>query len=737
MRTRTPVNATWPTHSCVPRPDSSGRTRIGRQASRGVATRQAGVPAPHLGFPKLAALFSITLGVWAQSRPVTLEQFLGTPFPSELTASPSGGHIAWVQNAAGVRNIYVASPPEYTARAVTAYKSDDGQEITSLAWTPTADAILYVRGGAGNRASEIPNPTSDPAGADQSIWIIPIAGGEPRKLADGNAPLPAPKGGRAAYLLKGQIWTIAFDPGSKPEQLIRSRGTAGSLQWSPDGAQLAFVSNRGDHSFIGVYDFNAKAIRWLDPSVDRDVDPSWSPDGKQIAFLRLPASRDVFQFQARRSGDPWSIRVADPATGQTKVLFTADLGRGSVFQPTVSSKQLHWTSTGQIVFPWERDGWLHLYSIAAAGGGSPRLLTFGDFEVEHVTLALDGKEVLYSANSDDIDRRHLFRVAASGGPVNAVTTGKGIEWSPVMTSDGKAVAFFRSDAKMPARPAILAAFGAPRDLTPLDFPSDSLSEPQPVVITASDGMKIRAQLFVPPGANNGRRPAMIFFHGGSRRQMLLGWHYLSYYHNTYAFNQYLASRGYVVLSVNYRSGIGYGLEFREALNYGAAGASEFNDVLGAGLYLQSRNDVDSRRIGLWGGSYGGYLTALGLARASDLFAAGVDIHGVHDWNIVIKNFQPAYDPYAKPEVARLAFESSPNAHLKGWKSPVLLIHGDDDRNVPFSESVTLAEALRKQGVEVEHLVFPDEVHGFLRYDRWLQLFRTAADFIDRRVKNKK
>ena len=130
-----------------------------------------------------------------------------------------------------------------------------------------------------------------------------------------------------------------------------------------------------------------------------------------------------------------------------------------------------------------------------------------------------------------------------------------------------------------------------------------------------------------------KHPALVFMHGGSRRQMLLGWHYMDYYNNAYAMNQYLASQGYVVLSINYRSGIGYGLNFREAINYGASGASEFNDVEGAGLYLRTRADVDPARIGLWGGSYGGYLTALGLARASNLFAAGVDFHGVHDWSV--------------------------------------------------------------------------------------------------------
>ncbi len=144
------------------------------------------------------------------------------------------------------------------------------------------------------------------------------------------------------------------------------------------------------------------------------------------------------------------------------------------------------------------------------------------------------------------------------------------------------------------------------------------------------------QIPIVNGRSGDRHPGVLFFHGGSRRQMQLGWHYRGYYHNAYALNQYLASSGYVLLSVNYRSGIGYGMEFREALNYGARGASEFNDVVGAGLYLQSRPDVDPERLGLWGGSYGGYLTALGLAGASDLFAAGVDVRGVHDWNMVIR-----------------------------------------------------------------------------------------------------
>jgi dipeptidyl aminopeptidase/acylaminoacyl peptidase len=280
--------------------------------------------------------------------------------------------------------------------------------------------------------------------------------------------------------------------------------------------------------------------------------------------------------------------------------------------------------------------------------------------------------------------------------------------------------------------------GAERALAPgsipAGFPEAALVEPEPVIFDAADGMRIHGQLFLPEGLKPGeRRPGLLFLHGGPARQMLLGWHYSPYYYNAYGMNQYLASRGYVVLSVNFRAGIGYGMELREALSQGAGGASEFYDVLGAGQYLRRRSEVDPDRIGLWGGSYGGYLTAMGLARASHLFKAGVDIHGVHDWNVGIRTFVQDYNPLEHPEQARLAFESSPLAWVDDWRSPVLVIHGDDDRNVDFAQTVRLVEALRERKVEVEQLVFPDEVHSFLTWAHWIAAYRATADFFDRKL----
>jgi dipeptidyl aminopeptidase/acylaminoacyl peptidase len=692
------------------------------------------------GFHIAALVSFVLLGVTAARASFTLEQVMSSPFPTELVASPAGGRAAWVFDARGVRNIWVAEPSGgggYRSRQLTRYTQDDGQDIGELTWTPDGRAIVYVRGGDLENGGTYPNPASAPERVEQDVWVVAVEGGAPRKLAEGHSPAVSPQGDSVAYVFKDQVWVVKLAGGAKPEQLIHDKGKSGSPRWSPDGSSLAFVSRRGDHSFAGVYKVGSKSLLYLDPSVDLDSDLVWSPDSKQVAFLRLPARN--LTVGPRRSGQPWSIRVADAATGQGHEVWRALEGRGSVFREIVAEHQIFWAAGGTLIFPWERDGWTHLYSVPVAGGEA-KLLTPGEFEVEFVSLGPDRRQLILASNQGDIDRRHLWREAVTGDHPTSVSSGEGIEWSPVMMSDGATVALLHSDARRPARPAMLAVAGEIRDLAPetlpADFPAADLVTPQQVVLPAADGLRIHAQLFLPKDIAAGQRhPAIVFFHGGSRRQMLLGWHYMGYYHNTYALNQYLASRGYVVLSVNYRSGIGYGLEFREALAYGPSGASEFNDVQGAGLYLRQRPDVDPNHIGLWGGSYGGYLTALGLARASDLFACGVDLHGVHEWNLLIQGRAPSYDPAAQPDVARLAYESSPLASVKTWRSPVLLIQGDDDRNVPFSEMVRLVEALREQGVEFQQLVFPDEVHAFLRHRNFLAAYHAASDFFDQHLKN--
>ncbi len=671
----------------------------------------------------------------AGAKTFTLEQVLSAPFPSELIASPDGTRVAWMLNERGARNIWVASAPGWRGVRATSYTTDDGQDVGQLQWTPDGKSVLYVHGGDLEFLGRPdPNPGMNPSGVEQAIWLVTL-GQAPRKIAIGHSPAVSPKGDRIVFLLGGQVWTAPLAEPETPAMLIHARtgAMASDLVWSPDGNRLAFVSDRTNHSFIAVYDFAAKSLEYLDPSSDRDRNPVWSPDGRQIAFIRTLSGGSGGRG-AHREGDPWAIRVASVAGGAGRQVWKAETGTGSVFHAMVSAHQLYWGAGDRILFPWERDGWLHLYSVAVEGGPAT-LLTPGNFEVEHVTVSRDGKEAVFSSNQDDIDRRHIWRVSIAGGPPAAVTRGEELEWTPVLAGGG--VAFLHADGKRPARAAIQIG-GRVRDLAPdsipADFPADSLVVPQQVIYPAADGMQIHGQLFLPPGGRPGERhPALVFMHGGSRRQMLLGWHYMDYYNNAYGMNQYLASQGYVVLSINYRSGIGYGMEFREALNYGATGASEYQDVEGAGKYLRTRADVDPARIGLWGGSYGGYLTALGLARNSDLFAAGVDFHGVHDWSARLSAAAAAGPGQRNAEATKLAFDSSPMAAVKTWKSPVLLIHGDDDRNVDFSQTIELVAALRRQGVYFEELIIPDEIHGFLRHASWLQAYHAAVDFFHRKL----
>ncbi|MCG8470016.1 MAG: prolyl oligopeptidase family serine peptidase [Gemmatimonadetes bacterium] len=662
----------------------------------------------------------------------TLDDILAAPFATDLVASPSDAAFAWIRYDRGARNIWVAEGPEFVGRRITSWSDDDGQDLGQLRFTPDGRNVVFVRGGGPNRAGEIPNPDSEPEPAERALWVASLDGTS-RRLAEGTAPVVSPTGERVAFLQRGQVHVASLTGDPAVEPLFLIRGSAGALSWSPSADRLAFVSNRGDHAFVGVFDVATREVRYLDPSLDRDGSPVWSPDGRELAFIRTPNEGSRLPFSPVRSALPWSIRVVDVESGAAREIWRAAPGRGSAFHG-VSGPQLGWLASDHLVFPWERDGWTRLYAVAVTGGEAVSLSP-GDGEVEHVTISSDRSGVVFSSNSGDIDRRHVWRTAP-GQSAERLTSGTGIEWGPAVAADGRTVAFLASDATTPAHAQVLSG-GTRRAMVtgfmPAQFPHAELVEPEQVVFTSEDGLRIHGQLFLPPGPSVERRPAAIFFHGGSRRQMLLGWHYLRYYHNTYALNQYLASRGYVVLSVNYRSGTGYGLEFREAIDYGARGASEYRDVVAAGAYLASRDDVDASRIGLWGGSYGGYLTALGLARNSDMFAAGVDIHGVHDWNVVIRNFVPSYQPEAREAFARLAYRSSPMAWIDGWTSPVLLIHGDDDRNVPFSESVDLIEALRTRGVEVEQLVFPDEVHGFLLHRNWLAAFEAASRFMDERL----
>jgi dipeptidyl-peptidase-4 len=746
----------------------------------------------------------------------TIEQFLSPAYLQELVSAKKADRIAWWAYERGMRNVYTAAAPDFRPVKLTNFSADNGVDISDVEISDDGSVVTFVRGTQPNREGWIANPTSDPRGADRTIWAVRLspeaqsakggtaAGSVATKLGEGTTPALSPDGATVVYAKDGQIYAYAVNhPALHPADpahpaLIKAWGTNGNIKWSPDGKKIAFVSNRVDHSFVGVYEVATRKLTFMAPSVDHDTSPTWSPDSRQVAFIRRPGT--PFGQQAQQgsgslgnpNGPAFNPSAAgrgrggrgpstpgaslgrsgqaagrggrgrgeeDPedakrpglmsskfAGGYTLSFWVANAATGEAHEfwhdapgdrDFAGINNIQWAGADHVIFQSEPEEWIRYYGVgvkttateAIAGvTEKPIALTPGDGMVndgEKVGLSADGNWLFYTTNAGDIDRRHIWKAPAAGGQAVQVTKGESIETSPAVLASGKQVAVLSADAKRPQSVGILSTEGGtPRIVFPAlkDFPLADEVVPQAIITKAPDGLEIHNQLFLPKDLRPGeKRPAIIFVHGGPVREMLLGYHYMHFYHIAYAVNQWLASQGYVVMSVNYRSGIGYGKSFRTAPNVGGRGNAEYQDVLAGGKYLQTRADVDPNRVGIWGLSYGGVLTSQALARNSDVFKVGVDMAGVHLWGSTL-------DP------EDISYKSSTISAIDTWKSPVLLVHGDDDRNVQFSQTTGLVQLLRAHHVPFELIVYPDDTHEPLLHKRYLYGFNRASEFLGRYLK---
>ncbi len=724
------------------------------------------------------------------------QQFLSPASPQELVSAAKADRIAWVDYAEGKRNAYAAAAPLFTPVRLTNFQKDDGIMMSGIRISDDGGTVVFLRGEALNRDGWAPNPSADPNGPEHAIWAARTSGaGGAWRVVDATNPELAPDGSSILFVKGGQIYRAKLthvkpageiDRGEKA--FITEWGVQSDPKWSPDGRRIAFVSTRTDHSFIAVYDFATRTVKYMSPSVDFDTMPLWLPDSTHLIFMRraglpfgqqaqqggggvgLPNGPALQTGPAAAPGGRGAGRGAQPAVtndspgvmqatlkgGSTVAFYKADVTTGDAQEtwhnqpkdaivPNVSNARL---AGDLLVFPAfvgggrggrgasaappaanparPTDEWDRYYSLKFADPAArPVLLTPTNGLIEDrtsVALSADGNTLYYSTNANDIERRHIWAVPTAGGTPVQLTTGEGVETSPVTLPSPKYLATLSASWNMPQSVGIwkLAAPATQRIVFPAStpgFPADAHVKPEIVITKAADGLEIHNQLFLPKDLKPGeRRAAIVFVHGGPQRQMMPAYHYMQFYHWAYGINEWLASKGYIVLSVNYRSGIGYGRSFRTAANTGGAGNSEYQDVVAGGKYLQARADVDPNRVGIWGLSYGGLLTSQALARNSDMFKAGVDLAGVH-------LFGSSLDP------ASVSYKSSTIGAIDGWKSPVLLIQGDDDRNVAFQQMTGLVQLLRQRDVYYELIVFPDDVHESLLHSRWLYTLGRMETFL--------
>ncbi|MBS1101628.1 S9 family peptidase [Gluconobacter sp. Dm-62] len=671
----------------------------------------------------LIAIFSSANA--APSKDATqLNALLAMPYGNGLTGAAAADRLAWVERRNGIRNILI-SDGGATPRKVTTYTQDDGTDLWGLTLSPDGRMLAFVEGGDPEYPNDhAPNAGNPAVPGKETVHVI-LPDGRTMVAGEGHTPSFSPDGRLLAFMHGGTL--LVGQPGKAPRVAMATPGQITALHWSPDGSRLAIEIDRGSHSLIALWQNTSggSAPVFLPAALGNDQDATFSADGKSIAFVR--AYKPLLTAE-RGKGHFWSLHVYDIASSTERTLWTAPEGAGSHFWAP-EGVGLTWTHDGQLLFPWEGSGWLRLCSLpTAATTMKLHCLTPDGAEIASYRLSADGSRVYYTANIGDPDHWRAWSQPLNGSQPIALSDTN--EQVMDLTTAGSAIAMMATSVTQPAHPVVLQDHNRRLPVTPVVPAGFKFVTPQEVNIHSDDGRDIHGQLFLPPAGDAGTHPALVFVHGGPHRQMLPAFNAMGYYSNAYAMNQFLASRGYIVLAVNYRSGTGYGLSFRDAPGIGRAGASEYGDVHAAGLFLRNRSDVTPGRIGIWGGSWGGYLTALALARNSDLFVAGADFHGVHD---MTEPDHAGLSPDEKQREKESEWRSSPIADIAHWRSPVLLIHGDDDYNVEFEQSVLLARMLVARNIPFEDHVFPGERHAFLRTQDWQSAYLWTLRFFDAKL----
>jgi dipeptidyl aminopeptidase/acylaminoacyl peptidase len=461
---------------------------------------------------------------------------------------------------------------------------------------------------------------------------------------------------------------------------------------------------------------------------ERDLqlfNPQWSEDGKNaVAFARSADNKDR-----------WALLI-DPANGKAKVL---DHHHDDAWVGGPGAFTLGWLGDDKTVyFQSERDGWSHLYTVSI-DGGAPKQLTSGKFEVSDVDLSEDKTKFYFVSSEGDLGQRHLYSMPVTGGARVRVTTMPGNNQATI-SPDETTLAIVRSYSNRPPelyiapnKPNVSAPEIKQVTTSPIDeFFSYNWIDPPTVTFKARDGAEVPARLYKPAKWQKGG-PAVLFVHGAGYLQNVHKW--WSNYYREYMFHHLLMERGYIVMDVDYRASAGYGRDWRTGI-YRHMGGKDLSDHVDAVKYLVAEHGIDPKRVGVYGGSYGGFIALMAMFTESDVFAAGAALRPVTDW----AHYNHGYTSNIlnTPQSDAEAYKrSSPIYFAEGLKGALLICHGMVDVNVHFQDTVRLVERLielRKENWELA--VYPVEDHGFARAASWADEYKRILKLFETNLRTK-
>lgn len=662
---------------------------------------------------------------------ITLEDVLSIKFLGKWDWSPDGRFIAYIWDDGGIHDLWVVEPNVSGPRRVTRAKSG----VTDFAWAPEGNELWFIQDGSLCRIR-----ACDENAELETLYT------STSKISDLSC---APDGSTLAFLREGKIWLLNTRTGSFRETSLPgscvSLGTPGCAAWNPSSLKFAF-SFRDEETYrqIGLagkdgnliwrsfFDGPATVLAWIDDNNLVFVRPEDGGTSARVMLLDTekenPQLREVYRIKG---------------SGRGPVLFT---------QLVVSPDR------SKLLFLLENDGWAHYYVMdreAALKGGqcsqsALKQVTFGNYEDfghagDQAAWWPDSGSFVYASNRKSRGERHLFRHYLDSGLDEEIVSLPGQNTMPKVSRRGK-LAFVHCDAYRNMDIWVLEEAG-PVQVTfsmPPSWTEEKQYVPEEISFESAGGLTVYGYLMKPKHIPSGKKlPALVWVHGGPIRQMRPGWHPMRSYALFHGFNQYLVDRGYVVLSVNFRGGIGYGRDFREAL-FHKMGVDDVADVCNAGLYLKSLPYIDPERVGVWGLSYGGYMVLHCLTQRPEVFRVGVNIAGIWDFAQYTRWAEKCYgkgtglfrvylggDPDTSPDLYR---QASPKTFVEGMRAPLLNVQGTADANVDFEQMDSIIKDCVEHGKYFEIIYYPGEVHTFAHKKTWLDAMRKIEAFMDRYLK---